>query len=95
MIKVDKKLQVEVVSNYGDEIQSTICMEECAELIQAISKMKRGKDYRENLSEEIADVMISITQLRLIYGIKAEDINNWILKKQERQRMFLKDKRGE
>lgn len=91
MIKVDKKLQVEVVCKYGDEIQSTICMEECAELIQAISKMKRGKDYRDNLSEEIADVMIAITQLRVIYGIKAEDIASWILKKQARQRMLLEE----
>jgi len=91
MVKVDRKLQAEVVSKYGKEIQSTICMEECAELIQAISKMKRGKDYRDNLSEEIADVNIAITQLKVIYGIKAEEINDWILKKQARQRMLLKE----
>ena len=95
MIKTDKRLQEDVIEQFGDDIQSTICMEECAELIQAISKMKRGKDYRDNLSEEIADVMIAITQLRVIYGIKAEEINNWILKKQARQRMLLEDRRGE
>lgn len=31
------------VDHYGEEIKATVCMEECAELIQAISKEKRGK----------------------------------------------------
>ena len=59
MVQVDRELQAEVVSTNGKEIQSTICMEECAELIQAISKMKRGKDNRDNLIEEMADVLKS------------------------------------
>ena len=93
MVQVDKELQAKVVRAYGDEIQSTICMEECAELIQAISKMKRGKDYRDNLSEEIADVFIAINQLRVIYGITDDEINNWILKKQIRQENLLEERK--
>jgi len=95
MIKTNKKLQADVIEEFGGDIQSTICMEECSELIQAISKMKRGKDYRDNLSEEIADVIIAITQLRIIYGITDNEINNWILKKQARQKMLLEDRREE
>ena len=51
----------------------TIAMEECAELIQAISKAKRGKLDRENLIEEIADVRLCITWIEKIFNIKFDD----------------------
>lgn len=89
MVKVNKELQAKVVSKYGDEIQSTICMEECAELIQAISKMKRGKDNRDNLIEEMADVLIAFSQLRAIYDITDDEIIKWLDIKQDRQRRLL------
>lgn len=40
---IDESVVARSVYHYGEEIQATICMEECAELIQAISKGKRGK----------------------------------------------------
>jgi NTP pyrophosphatase (non-canonical NTP hydrolase) len=89
MVQVDTELQAEVVNKYGKEIQSTICMEECAELIQAISKMKRGKDNIDNLIEEMADVLIAFSQLRYIYGITDDDIIEWLDAKQDRQRRLL------
>ncbi len=90
MVKVNTELQAEVVNKYGKEIQSTICMEECAELIQAISKMKRGKDNRDNLIEEMADVLIAFSQLRYIYDITDdEEIIKWVDAKQDRQRRLL------
>ena len=89
MVKVDIGLQAEVVSKYGGDIQSTICMEECAELIQAISKMKRGKDNRDNLIEEMADVLIVLSQLRVIYGVTDDEIIEWLDGKQDRQRRLL------
>ena len=69
----------------GEEIQATICMEECAELIQAISKAKRGKIDRDNMIEEIADVLICIEMLKQMYMISDEKINKWIEKKQVRE----------
>ena len=36
---------------YGTEIQSTVCMEECSELVQAISKELRGKSDTNHLAE--------------------------------------------
>ena len=48
-------------------------MEECAELIQAISKEKRGKIDRDNMTEEIADVLICIEMLKQMYMI-SEDL---------------------
>ena len=72
------------IKHYGEEIQSTVCMEECAELIQAISKAKRGKLDKENMMEEIADVLICIDMLKQIYNISDCSIENWIERKQER-----------
>lgn len=69
---------------YGKEIQLTVCMEECAELIQAISKAKRGKLDEDNMTEEIADVLICIEMLKQIYNIPDCSIENWIERKQER-----------
>ena len=57
---IDKSIIAKSINYYGEEIQSTVCMEECAELIQAISKAKRGKINRDNMIEEIADVLICI-----------------------------------
>ena len=50
-------------------IQQVIWMEELAELQQAISKSLRGKLDRYNLIEEVADVLICLTQLRIKYAI--------------------------
>ena len=50
----------------GDDLTLTIASEECAELIQAITKVKRygfHDEYEDNLHEEVADVLICITEL--------------------------------
>lgn len=50
----------------SDDLTLTITSEECAELIQSITKVKRYgffDDYEENLHEEVADVLICITEL--------------------------------
>lgn len=79
-----KSIIAKSIKHYGEEIQSTVCMEECAELIQAISKAKRGKLDEDNMTEEIADVLICIEMLKQIYNIQDCSIENWIERKQER-----------
>ena len=79
---IDESVIDRSVDHYGEEIQSTVCMEECAELIQAISKAKRGKINRDNMIEEIADVLICIEMLKQMYMISEDKINKWIEKKQ-------------
>lgn len=72
------------IEHYGVDAQSTVCMEECAELIQAISKEKRGKHDTKHLSEEIADVLICISMLQDMFDIDGSDIQLWIDLKQKR-----------
>lgn len=50
----------------SDDLTLTIASEECAELIQAITKVKRygfRDEYEYNLHEEVADVLICISEL--------------------------------
>ena len=84
MIPVNSYVVKRSIEHYGKDLQSTVCMEECAELIQAISKEKRGKSDKDHLSEEIADVLICIEMLRQIYNITEDEIYSWVINKQER-----------
>ena len=84
MIIIDSDIIKRSIEHYGKDVQSTVCMEECAELIQAISKQKRGKSDKENLAEEMADVIICIEMLKQIYNITEDEIYSWIINKQER-----------
>ena len=66
------------------DLCSTIAMEECAELIQAISKAKRGKLDLDNISKEIADVLICIEWIIDIYNIDKLYIQEWRNRKEKR-----------
>lgn len=76
----------ESIEKYGKETQSIVCMEECSELIQAVSKRLRGKpDATDNLAEEMADVTICLYLLKEMYGITDERLDEWIMRKTARQ----------
>ena len=65
------------IKHYGAKNQMGVACEESAELIQAISKCLRYKDdieARNNLVEEVADVLIMIDQLKIIMNIKDYEI---------------------
>ena len=84
MIPIDSYVVQRSIEHYGKDAQSTVCMEECAELIQAISKEKRGNSDKDHLAEEIADVIICIEILKQIYNITEDEIYSWVITKQER-----------
>jgi NTP pyrophosphatase (non-canonical NTP hydrolase) len=76
---------IQIANHYGYTAQSDIIIEECAELTQAILKLRRAwSDSRlENVKEELADVLIMARQLRVMLG--AEDIDRIIGEKLDRQ----------
>lgn len=72
--------------HYGYDSQSTQCIEECAELIQAINKRRRimgiGQPTKisktqsyKNLVEEIADVEVMLEQIIHLEGIERKEID--------------------
>ncbi|WP_226645091.1 MazG nucleotide pyrophosphohydrolase domain-containing protein [Bifidobacterium pseudocatenulatum] len=79
----------ESVERFGTRLQSVVCMEECAELIQAVSKRLRGKpDPEDNLAEEMADVVIC---LQIMYDITDEELGEWVEGKTVRQQRRNED----
>lgn len=80
----DKEIVVKSIQHYGIDYQLNVCMEEPAELIQAISKMRRGQDNRDGLIEEMADTVIIIQTLREIYGISRTELCREVERKHQR-----------
>lgn len=79
------------IDKYGDK-QIIVAMEECAELIQALSKYLRdglGKSIL-NIHEEIADVEIMIQQLKISFCCYYQ-VENWIEIKTKRLEERMKD----
>ena len=78
----DEELQTiwrQSIDHYGRQLQSIVCMEECAELIQAISKKLRDPTSpNDHLAEEMADVIICLHLLRMMYGITDKAIKDWV-----------------
>lgn len=76
-----------IAEHYGKLPQMAIAQEECAELIQAISKVRRNGETAsclDDLAEELADVRIMCCQLAGLFGI-AGKINRYAEMKVDRQ----------
>ena len=79
------------VDLYGVENQLIVANEELAELGKEICKHLRGIGNRENLIEELADVVIMCDQLKMICNCDAE-VDEEIAQKMERlERNIEKD----
>lgn len=64
----------------GEGLTLTIATEECAELIQAIAKLKRYgfyDRYKNDLHEEVADVLICITELVALGYLDIDKVVSW------------------
>ena len=64
----NKTIYKKAIETYGEIPQIDVAIEEMAELTQALSKYKRGKQH--NVEEEIADVSIMLEQLKIIFDNK-------------------------
>lgn len=72
-------------------------MEELAELIQAISKVKRyglTEEIKENLEEEFADVILMNSLIMNKYDLNSENIDKIIVNKTNRLRKRWKESGG-
>lgn len=84
----------EVCETWGNQHMLTIAMEENAEMIQAISKIKRnGLDpiNASHLDEEVADVLICICELYLMDYLEVREIARIIERKIERSMKRTQD----
>ena len=88
------KIMKKAIKKYGVEKQLLICIEELSELIQAITKMERypNDETRKNdLTEELTDVLICLDYLALIYEIDESKIDEIWSKKLKRLKERMKN----
>ena len=86
-INIDLEVVKQTNSVWGFEYMTALCMEEFAEVIQAINKVRRKKDddNLDHLNEEIADCLICIEQLKDMGLVNDASVQKWIDYKQNRQ----------
>lgn len=68
----------QALNHYGKENQKKKCIEEMAELTKALCKEtfvtpEEVEDNLVNIQEEIADVIITANQMRILYGAEQVD----------------------
>jgi len=68
------KIVTTALANYGGDAQALKCIEECAELIDALTKWKFDRATHQQVVTEIADVMIMCEQMATLFGyVKVHD----------------------
>ena len=84
-VMVSNKLCKEITTQYP-EMSMMLAMEELSELSQAISKCVRNgsSDKKDNLAEEIVDVLIVIQWLINRFDIPLQSIQKWAHEKEDR-----------
>lgn len=61
-------LYKKTVKKWGEEAQYDQAIEECAELITALQHLKRKKNDRQAVINELADVTLMLGQLTWMFG---------------------------
>ncbi len=85
------------IEHYGPQNQINQSIEELAELVVAINKYLRYPDdieAKQHVTEEIADVLIMIDQLKIILDIQDYEINCYRDYKTQRLERRMEDERG-
>lgn len=84
----DQEMFGMAIIKWGTDLQCQMVIEECAELIMAVSKLRRGKaGDLFNLMEEIIDVEIMLGQAKLIVDTLVTNAPWERIKKEKRDRL--------
>ena len=72
-MRYDDELKI-IADHYGFSSQADMLCEEAAEFTVALNKLRRGnKEAYKNVKEELADVLVVASQLRLLLGSEEID----------------------
>lgn len=81
-------LYKKLIHRYGEK-QIVVAIEELSELQKELCKSLRGKTNRENIIEEIADVLIMLDQVILYYRLDQQEIQKAVEYKVKRTKERL------
>lgn len=80
-----------IIDTFSEDAQKLMAIEEMSELMKEICKDFRGNTNKDAIKEEIADVLVMIEQLRIIYDIKLSDVHKIMNEKIERTLTYVKN----
>lgn len=85
----------ECIEYFGETKQQTVCIEEMAELTQQLCKfmIDHPNKSREKIVEEFVDVQIMLNQMKIIFSITDEEIENGKVFKLARLKKFIDSRR--
>lgn len=92
-MKFEEEYQI-FLDQWGFDAQAMMCIEEMSELTKALCKYMRfnkenaPEEVKENIKEEIADVLNTVEQMQLIFG--EEEIEKIRQEKIERTKTKIK-----
>lgn len=78
---IDRSIFRRAIAKFGVENQVSMILEECSELILAISHYNRGRVNSSAVMEEIVDLTIMCEQARLIYDPTDTEFGRIYIKK--------------
>lgn len=82
MNEIQKTTLVRAINHFGVEAQTEKAMEEMGELITELSRRHSYRGDKEKIAEEVADALVMMEQLRIIYG--GERVDGYVARKLER-----------
>lgn len=91
MIK-GKRVLERAILTYGVDAQKVMIFEEIAELQKEICKDMRGANNRDEIIEEIADLLIMLEQLKMMHHITEQELEKVMKFKIDRLEKRLNDK---
>ena len=106
-MRIDKSLTLQakqIADHYGLDNQMSMAQEELAELVQAISKLRRAGiaeqkgirfiNARMHVSEEMADVLNMLLQLMHLLG-NEELVKFWLQQKLDKTQRNIREEQNE
>ena len=83
-----ESVYVKLIEKYKDK-QLIVAIEELSELQKELCKTLRGNINKENIIEELADVLIMLDQVKIYFKIEDDEIRDIIDQKIERTKERL------
>lgn len=84
----DREVYRTAINKWGIEAQVMMVLEEMSELQKELCKHSRGKDNRNEIAEEIADVEITLEQMKEFFKCESL-VEIWKHEKLKRLKMRL------
>lgn len=86
-----RELLKHVITTQGTYLQTMVAIEEMSELTKELSKAIRGFDNHNEIVEELADVMIMLEQLTIMYQVNELELNEMMMVKLNRLEERIKN----